>query len=50
MGANVTEANRREAQENREHLDEHHVRAVDILGAVGSGKTMLVEKLTPLLQ
>jgi len=50
VGVNVTEANRREAEENREHLDEHGVKAVDILGAVGSGKTMLVEKLTPVLK
>jgi hydrogenase nickel incorporation protein HypB len=50
VGANVTEANRREAEENREHLDEHGVRAIDILGAVGSGKTMLIEKVTPVLQ
>lgn len=50
VGANVTEANRREAEENREHLDEHDVRSVDILGAVGSGKTMLIEKLTPELK
>jgi hydrogenase nickel incorporation protein HypB len=50
VGANVTEANRREAEENREHLDEHGVLSIDILGAVGSGKTMLIEKLTPILQ
>lgn len=50
VGASVTEANRRQADENREHLDEHGIRAIDILGAVGSGKTMLVEKLTPVLK
>lgn len=50
VGANVTEANRREAEENQEHLDDHGVKAIDILGAVGSGKTMLVEKLTPVLK
>jgi hydrogenase nickel incorporation protein HypB len=50
VGASVTEANRRQADENREHLDTHGVRAIDILGAVGSGKTMLVERLTPVLR
>ena len=50
VGTSVTEANRRQADENREHLDEHGIRAIDILGAVGSGKTMLIEKLTPVLR
>lgn len=50
VGASVTEANKRQAEENREHLEEHGIKAIDILGAVGSGKTMLVEKLTPVLR
>ena len=50
VGASVTEANRRQADENRELLDAHGIRAIDILGAVGSGKTMLIERLTPLLK
>lgn len=50
VGTNVCEANRRQADENREHLREHGIKAIDILGAVGSGKTMLVEKLTPVLK
>ncbi len=50
VGASVTEANKRQADENREHLNDHGIKSVDILGAVGSGKTMLVEKLTPVLK
>jgi hydrogenase nickel incorporation protein HypB len=45
----VLEANRGLAMQNRAHLRAHGVRAYDFLGAVGSGKTMLIERLSELL-
>ncbi|WP_457591155.1 hydrogenase nickel incorporation protein HypB [Geoglobus sp.] len=36
--------NKRLARENREFLMSHGIRAVNIMGAVGSGKTLLIEK------
>jgi len=50
VGTDILELNRREAEENRMHLEEHGVFAVDLLGAIGSGKTMLIERATPLLR
>lgn len=38
-------ANRKLAQKNKKILDKAHVYAVDVLGAIGSGKTSLIEKL-----
>lgn len=45
----ILEENRIIARRNREHLRSHGVRAFDLLGAVGSGKTMLIERLSELL-
>jgi len=50
MGESVLEHNRALARANREHLKEHGVRAFDFLGAVGSGKTMLIERLADVLK
>jgi hydrogenase nickel incorporation protein HypB len=41
----VLKANREMAQENRTLLQKHGVRAIDIMGAIGTGKTSLIEKL-----
>ena len=49
LAENVLEANRGLAMQNRAHLKAHGVRAFDFLGAVGSGKTMLIERLSELL-
>jgi hydrogenase nickel incorporation protein HypB len=49
VNTDILEVNRREAEENRKHLESHGIFAVDILGAIGSGKTMLIERSTPLL-
>jgi hydrogenase nickel incorporation protein HypB len=46
----VFEANNRLAHENAHLLADHGVRAFDILGAIGSGKTALIERLVPLLK
>lgn len=41
----IIQANDKLAFENRKIFDEHDVFAVDLVGAVGSGKTSLLEKL-----
>ncbi len=50
LAESVLEANRGLALQNRALLKAHGVRAFDFLGAVGSGKTMLIERLSELLQ
>jgi hydrogenase nickel incorporation protein HypB len=45
----LLEANRALARRNREYLKGRGVRAFDFLGAVGSGKTLLIEGLSELL-
>jgi len=45
----VLEANRELAMQNRALFKAHGVRAFDFLGAVGSGKTMLIERLSEIL-
>jgi hydrogenase nickel incorporation protein HypB len=46
----VYDVNRRIAEANARHLKAHGVRAFDLLGAIGSGKTALIERMVPLLQ
>jgi hydrogenase nickel incorporation protein HypB len=46
----IFDVNNRIAQENAARFKAHGVRAIDLLGAIGSGKTALIEKLVPLLQ
>ncbi len=41
----VLEANRKLADENAELLEKHGVKAVDFTGAIGSGKTQIIENL-----
>jgi hydrogenase nickel incorporation protein HypB len=41
----VLKANREMAKENRKLLQKHGVRAIDIMGTIGAGKTSLIEKL-----
>ena len=41
----VLKANREIAHENRTLLQKHGVKAIDIMGAIGAGKTSLIEKL-----
>jgi hydrogenase nickel incorporation protein HypB len=45
----VYDVNNQIADHNAEHLKAHGVRAFDLLGAIGSGKTALIEQLVPLL-
>ncbi len=46
----VYDVNRRIANENASHLRAHGVRAFDLLGAIGSGKTALIERMVPILK
>ena len=46
----VYEANNTLADNNARHLKSHNIRAFDLLGAIGSGKTALIERLVPLLE
>jgi hydrogenase nickel incorporation protein HypB len=46
----VYDVNNRIADANALHLKAHGVRAFDLLGAIGSGKTALIESLVPLLK
>ncbi|MBU6997691.1 MAG: hydrogenase nickel incorporation protein HypB [Theionarchaea archaeon] len=43
IGADLIQKNEELALRNRELLDNHDVRAFSIMGAIGSGKTMLIE-------
>jgi hydrogenase nickel incorporation protein HypB len=43
VARDVLEANREMAMENKRILDEHGVKAINVMGAIGSGKTSLIE-------
>jgi hydrogenase nickel incorporation protein HypB len=45
VARDITQINAKIAERNRKTLDAHKVFSVEILGAIGSGKTTLVEKL-----
>ena len=46
----ILSENRRIADENRKHLDDHGIVAFDFLGAIGSGKTLIIERLIDILK
>jgi len=46
----IFSANRKLADANAAHLRAHGVRAFDLLGGIGSGKTALIEKVVPKLK
>lgn len=46
----ILSENRRIAGEIRAHMDEHGVKVFDFLGAIGSGKTMIIERLIDMLK
>jgi hydrogenase nickel incorporation protein HypB len=50
MERDLLAENRRIADENRALLEEHGIVAFDFLGGVGSGKTLIIEKLVDLLK
>ena len=45
LDVNILEANRKLANENKELLQKNGIHAIDVMGAIGSGKTSLIEKL-----
>jgi hydrogenase nickel incorporation protein HypB len=45
----VYDVNNKLADRNAQQLKAHGVRAFDLLGAIGSGKTALIERLVPML-
>ena len=49
-GMNILEVNRKLAQKNKELLKKHNVKAIDIMGSIGAGKTSLIEKLVQQLK
>ena len=46
----ILEVNKQLAQKNMELLREHNVKAIDIMGSIGAGKTSLIEKLVQSLK
>lgn len=46
----IYDVNNRIADANAAHLRGHGIRAFDLLGAIGSGKTALIERLAPKLK
>jgi len=50
LSEDLLKANQRLADENRLFLHRKGVRAIDVMGAIGSGKTSLIEKLVQLLK
>jgi len=49
-GMDILEVNKQLAQKNKEHLQKHNVKAIDIMGSIGAGKTSLIEKLVQALK
>lgn len=45
LSKDILKANQVLAEENKEFLHKNGVRAIDVMGAIGSGKTSLIEKL-----
>ena len=50
LSEDLLRANRSLAEENRRFLQKNGVRAIDVMGAIGSGKTSLIEKLVQQLK
>jgi len=50
LSENLLKANQRLAEENKRFLHENGVRAIDVMGSIGSGKTSLIEKLVQFLK
>ena len=49
-GMNILKVNEKLALKNRELLRKHNVKAIDIMGSIGAGKTSLIEKLVQALK
>ena len=49
-GMNILEVNKQLAEKNMELLRKHNIKAIDIMGSIGAGKTSLIEKLVQSLK
>jgi hydrogenase nickel incorporation protein HypB len=49
-GMDILEVNKQLAQKNMQLLREHSVKAIDVMGSIGAGKTSLIEKLVQALK
>jgi hydrogenase nickel incorporation protein HypB len=49
-GMNILKVNKQLAHQNMQLLREHNVKAIDIMGSIGAGKTSLIEKLVQALK
>ena len=45
VAKNIMDANKRLADKNLKHLEEKDIFCVDFVGAIGSGKTTLIEEI-----
>jgi hydrogenase nickel incorporation protein HypB len=50
VGRDILKRNKEEATKNLELLKENNIKAFDILGSIGSGKTSIIEKVVPILE
>jgi hydrogenase nickel incorporation protein HypB len=50
VGRDILKKNKEGAQRNFTVLKQYKIRAFDILGSIGSGKTSIIEKVVPILQ
>lgn len=50
LNIDILKANQKLAQENRKLLQKNGVKAIDVMGAIGAGKTSLIEKLAEALK
>jgi hydrogenase nickel incorporation protein HypB len=50
LNLDILKANQKLAEENRKLLQKNGVKAIDIMGAIGAGKTSLIEKLVEALK
>ena len=49
-GMDILKVNEKLALKNRELLRKHNVKAIDVMGSIGAGKTSLIEKLVQALK
>jgi hydrogenase nickel incorporation protein HypB len=49
-GMDILEVNKQLAEKNMELLKKHHVKAIDIMGSIGAGKTSLIEQIVQKLK
>jgi hydrogenase nickel incorporation protein HypB len=50
LGTDILAANKKIAEINRNRLDEHGIKCLDVQGAIGSGKTLIIEGLIEILK